>query len=478
MNFQLSPAEQAALLRNDLSSFIAQCCAHLNPDIEFMPNWHIDLIASKVEACARGEITRLIINVPPRSLKSICVSVAAPAWILGHHPSKRIICASYGYDLALKLAQDCRSIMMSEWYQELFPTRLVGKRPAADDLITTAYGGRFATSVGGVLTGLGAEIIIIDDPLKPGEALTPAARQAANDWFNHTVLSRLNNKHTGCVIIIMQRLHLDDLSGHLIEQGGWEVVSLPAIAEERTVWTYPTLFGPQTIVREPGDLLHPAREPMDVLQMMQASLGPYHFAGQYQQSPVPIGGGLVKEEWLQYYDPHDLPAQFEQIIQSWDTAHKEAELNDYSVCTTWGLYQNRRYLLQVRREKMNFPALKQAVWEEAIRYHPSIILIEDKASGTSLIQTLAQEGLSCVMGIKPEGDKFSRMNAQTAQFANGSVWLPRQAPWLDAYRIEITTFPKARHDDQVDSTSQALKWMQEGANTCGLYLYYKELAGK
>src|SRR4051812_26291623 len=206
----LTADEYSALLRRNLYAFIARTFYELNRDTEFSPNWHIEVIAAELEACWRGETKRLVINVPPRSLKSHSASVAFPAWLLGHNPSAQIICASYGQDLSNKLALDCRSLMTSEWYRNLFRTRLSGQRQAVAEFLTGAQGSRLATSVGGVLTGRGGDIIIIDDPLKPDEALSETQRNAVNEWYQHTLYSRLNNKSTGCIIIIMQRLHEDD----------------------------------------------------------------------------------------------------------------------------------------------------------------------------------------------------------------------------------------------------------------------------
>jgi hypothetical protein len=201
---RLTPNEYRAFLRQDLYAFIEKGFRELNPTTQFLRNWHIEKMAAELEACRRGETNRLIINVPPRSLKSICASVAFPAWLLGHKPGSQIICASYGQDLANKHALDCRRIMASPWYQALFPhTRLSSERQAVEEFMTTRQGFRLSTSVGGMLTGRGVDFIIIDDPLKPEEALSDTRRKAVNDWFDHTLYSRLNDKRTGCIILIM-----------------------------------------------------------------------------------------------------------------------------------------------------------------------------------------------------------------------------------------------------------------------------------
>ena len=201
----LSANEYIAVLRNDFYTFMERSFYELNPDGRFMHNWHIEKIASELEACRRGETKRLIICVPPRSLKSHCASVAFPAWLLGHNPSAQIICASYGQDLSNKLAFDCRSLMQCEWYQKLFPARLSSQRQAVSEFTTDAQGFRLATSVGGVLTGRGGDWLIVDDPLKPDEAVSETQRNAVNEWYQHTLYSRLNNKQTGCILIIIDR---------------------------------------------------------------------------------------------------------------------------------------------------------------------------------------------------------------------------------------------------------------------------------
>jgi hypothetical protein len=203
-----------AILLQDFCWFVERSFYELNPEAEFLPNWHIEMIAAKLEACRQGKIKRLIVNQPPRSLKSHILSVAFPAWLLGHNPSLQIICVSYGQELADKHARDCRRLMASAFYQNLFhKTRLSTEKQSVNEFMTTAHGFRLSTSVGGVLTGRGADIIIIDDPLKPEDALSETRRNSVNEWYSGTLLTRLNSKETGVIIILMQRLHQDDLVG-------------------------------------------------------------------------------------------------------------------------------------------------------------------------------------------------------------------------------------------------------------------------
>lgn len=460
----LNQEEYEALVRGDNCAFIERCFRHLNPNAPFLRTWHIEIIAARLEACRRGRIQRLIINVPPRSLKSLSASVALPAWILGHNPAGQVLCVSYAQDLAEKMARDCRSVMSSPWYQRLFPTRLSPQKQSVAEFVTTAGGYRMATSVGGVLTGRGADVIIIDDPMKPSDALSDTLRRTTNDWYDHTLYSRLNDKRTGCLILIMQRLHEDDLVGHVLEREGWEVLSFPAIAERDEEHVVETRYGQKRFVRRKGAALHPEREPLTILADIARAIGEYNFASQYQQAPAPLEGGLVKVRWFKTYDHAELPARFDAVVQSWDTANKQSELADYSVCTTWGIQDKQIYLLSVFRRQLNYPDLKRAVREQAVEQRASVVLIEDRASGTQLIQELVHEGLRVVRAVTPVGDKVMRFNAQTATIENGFVALPGEAPWLNDYLHEITTFPNAKYDDQADSTSQALAWINQ--NPC------------
>jgi predicted phage terminase large subunit-like protein len=470
----MSAAEYRTFVRNDFYTFMQRAFLELNPRSSFLDNWHIEHVASKLEACRRGEITRLIINVPPRSLKSHAAAVAFPAFIFGHNPSAQIICASYAQDLANKHSLDCRTLMNSERYRSLFPTRLAPHKQSAQELGTTQNGFRLATSVGGTLTGRGADFIIIDDPLKPDEALSESLRKSVNEWYDNTLYSRLNDKRTGCIIIIMQRLHEDDLVGHVLEQEHWEHVRLPAIAEEDEAHTIRSPYRTWVARRKTGEALHPEREPLPVLEQLRRTLGEYNFAGQYQQSPAPQGGGMVKLEWFKRYVSGEQPAKFDMIIQSWDTANKSTELSDFSVCTTWGRKDKRLYLLHVLRKRMDYPELKRAVWQQYGIYQPDYILIEDKASGTQLIQELISDGMYGVTEYKPGMEKIMRMHSVTNTIEHGRVYVPTEADWLPAYLQELTTFPACKHDDQADSTSQALGWVKQNTQMYGLCEYQRQ----
>ena len=464
--------EYVSLLRNDLYAFVVRAFAQLNPGVAFLPNWHVELIAAAIQRAINRGVTRLIVNIPPRHLKSLIASVAAPAFLLGQDPTARILSVSYSQDLAYSLAQQSRMLFNTPWYQQAFGTRLALWKNAVGEFHTRDGGYRLSASVGGPLTGFGADYIIIDDPIKPEDALSDKLRTGVNDWFGNTLYSRLNDKRRSVIIVIMQRLHEDDLVGHILKQEPWEVISLPAIAEFDEEFVIDTPLGQRRFTRSKGGILHPERESAETLAHLRKTLGEYDFAAQYQQSPAPLGGGYIKEKWFQRYDPMR-PPSFMRIVQSWDTANKPSELADYCVCTTWGIVDGKMYLLDVYRARLDFPQLKQAVKALNERFHPTEILIEDKASGTQLAQELRYERMWNVQSFAPKGDKVMRMMAQTPLIESGRAFIPERAPWLDAYLHELQLFPKGRYDDQVDSTSQALEFIKDIKPETGSQAFYR-----
>ncbi len=281
-------------------------------------------------------------------------------------------------------------------------------------------------------------------------AVSQKSREHVANWYFNTLLSRLDDKQNGAIVLVMQRLHEDDLVGvQLRGSDAWTVLSLPAIAQQDE--EIPIGNG-QVHFRRAGDVLHPEREPREVLESLRAQLGPEIYSAQYQQRPVPPGGATIKRAWLRRYD--QLP-QSGQVIQSWDVANKQGEENDYSVCSTWRIYDKRYYLIDLLRGRFDFPTLRTKVSQQAKLHKASQILIEDAGFGTALIQELKTAHFS-VVGVKPEYDKKIRMAIQSAKFENGRVFFPKEAPWLRDLEDELFAFPNGRHDDQVDSISQAL----------------------
>ena len=452
----LSVEEYDALTRIDFWIFVQRVFVELTGE-PFQDNFHIQELCAEVDRIRTESNVRLAVALPPRSLKSIIVSVALPAWLLGHDPGLEVVCVSYGQELADKLSTDCRRIMLTPWYRRLFPATRLG-RQAMDHLATTAGGKRYATSVGGTLTGMGADVIIVDDPMKPDEALSDAERSRANEWAQHTLFTRMNDKKNDRIVIVMQRLHEADMIGHVMELAKFELLAFPAIAADDEVHLIRTPFGTLRHERKSGEALHPAREPLETLEKQRRFIGTAFFAAQYLQSPTPPGGGLVKIHWFQRFDLSRKP-HFSRVVQSWDCASKSSQLSDYSVCTTWGVTAKEIYLLHVLRERLEYPELKRKVRQHADQHQAGIVLIEDTAAGIQLIQELKYEDFARIKAFKPMHDKGMRMATQTPAIEAGRVYLPHEATWLPAYEHEMAMFPKGRYDDQVDSTAQALAYI-------------------
>src|ERR1035437_270110 len=264
------------------------------------------------------------------------------------------------------------------------------------------------------------------DPLKADDALSESRRRSVNEWYDNTARSRLNSQEKGAIIIVMQRLHADDLIAHVQEHEPWDVLSFPAIAEQDETYDFLTPYGRKRIHRKIGEVLHPALVSLTTLETQRRAMTEYNFTAQYQQNPQPPSGIIVKREWLRFYGPNDKPEQFDQIVQAWDTANKDTELANFSVCTTWGLKDQHMFLLDVYRHKVEFPDLKRAVRELAALHSAYIVLVEDKASGSSLIQELRAEHFSLVQAAPAiEGDKVMRLRAQTAKIEGGFVLFPK-----------------------------------------------------
>jgi predicted phage terminase large subunit-like protein len=443
-----------ALLRTNLNAFVRKVFSALAPGQTFVPSWHLEAIACQLERLRRGEITRPIINMPPRSLKSVTASVAFPAFVLGHDPTRRIICVSYSGDLAKKHANDFRAVAEAPWYRDLFPGMRIGQKDSEGEIELTARGFRLATSVGGTLTGRGGDLIIIGDPLKPDDAYSDVKRNGANEWFKNTLISRLDDKRSGAILIVMQRIHMDDLTGFVQSlSDDWTVLSLPAIAEIDE--DIPISAG-RVYHRMAGEALASEREPLAVLETLKLQLGSDAFSAQYQQAPAPPGGARIKRHWIQRYS--DLPAQPDRLIlvQSWDTASKGGPENDFSVGTTWCVTKGKQwYLVDVWRKRVDYPELKAAVQNLAARFKAQRVLVEDAGAGTSLVQELRTK-VTGIIAVRPDGDKVSRMAVVSAKFEAGQVFLPERASWLADFEAELFAFPGSRNDDQCDSVSQAL----------------------
>jgi predicted phage terminase large subunit-like protein len=451
-----------AIMRTDFKSFAVKVFNELNGGTEFIDNFHYDLICSRLMDMHEGYFDRMAINIPPRYGKSIFCSIAWPAWLLGKNPETRVICVSYADKLSKKLARNCRSIMQTNWYRDLFPNTIIDPSCcSAEEFETTAGGGRFSTSVGGTVTGFGANWIIIDDPIKASDAKSEVQRQTAIEFLDETLYGRLDDKVHGKIMLIMQRLHENDLTGHFVDKEPNCVhIQLSVIAEGYENWllTPQSSKSPRYKERQKGDLLHPEREDQETLDKLRFNLGERAFASQYQQVPMPISGGLVKSIWLRHYDK--APDRYDRIVHSWDTAQEVGLDNAYSACVRLGVKGDTIFVLGVFRYKLAFPDLLakiQELQEEARNSFGAKIenVIEDASSGTYLIQVLPKH---CnITASKPKGEKSIRLMGITPHIVDGTVRFP-SAPslWWKDFEKELLTFPASKFADQVDALSQGV----------------------
>lgn len=443
-----------ALYTYHLMAFVERAFYELRPGETFHYGHHIRAICHHLEAVAKGDITRLLILMPPRHLKSHCASIAFPAWLLGRDPSLRIVTMSYGASLAEAMSRDSRRLIDSAWMRAVFPgLRLDPRKVSAEELLTTRNGGRIATSVGGALTGRGGDLLIIDDPMKADDVSSEARREANWNWFTGTAMSRLDNPKTGAIVVVAQRLHVDDLPGRLIQTGDWTVLELPAIeTRHRDI----SLSSHVTWTRTPGDLLLPEHMGEVELQRQKRAMGSRLFAAQYQQSPTSAGGSIIQPEWFGTYPKPRALSDYEAVLQSWDTASVPGESNDYSACTTWGLIGNHIDLLDVHRGQHQYPELCTVARKLAKQWKPDLIIVESMDVGRSLKSDLRATTGCSVRGHTPTVGKVQRMATQSTKLEAGQVRLPKAAPWKEAFLAEVVPFPNGKHDDQVDSMSQAL----------------------
>lgn len=457
----LRPEHLRAAARRSFPIFCRGALKTLLPATRLQWNWHLDLIGARLQDVMEGRCRRLIINIPPRYGKSLIASVAFPAFVLGHNPHAEVICASYAQSLSEKMARDTRRLMNTPFYRSCFATELASTRERLSELKTAEGGSRLATSVEGTLTGRGGNFIIIDDALKPSDAPSDTKREHVNGWFDSTVTSRPNNKETDAIVVIMQRLHEDDLAGHLIAQGHWEVLSLPGIAEQPEEWTIDTRITTRTFRRAEGEALHPARESLETIAETRAGMTAYDFAAQYQQRPAPAGGGEIRAEWFRYYDPQDPPA-FIRKVQCWDTAATDHARSDYSACITLGEARDRQYyVIDSYRGRLLYPELKRKVRELADLHGVENVVIEKCPTSEALIEELKREGFFKIYPVKPKGTKYERILARTALIEAGRVWLPDQAHWVAGLLHEAVMFPNGHHDDQIDALAYGLQWIAD-----------------
>ena len=455
---------QTKLARNSLSAFLWAT----------LPTYKMGWVHEEIccaldrflQAVIRQESPRLMITMPPRHGKTELASRRFPAYVLGRYPDMNIIATSYSASLASRNNRDVQRIMDDPLYQEIFPeTRLWGKNTRIES--PTSYirnsdmfevvghkGSYRSAGVGGGITGMGGDIILIDDPFKDrAEADSQTIREKVWDWYTSTLYTRL--APGGGIIVINTRWHMDDLSGRLLEAqtrgdgDNWEIINFPAIAESDDEH------------RKVGEALHPERYSLDQLLKIKAAVGSRDWEALYQQHPVPDGGAIFKEEWLSHRWIR-LP-EIQQSIISWDMSFKEGNTKDFVVGQVWGRCGSDLYLIDQVRGRWGFTDTLQQFKNLYVKY-PNVnkILVEDKANGPAVIDTLKHE-IGRIIPIEPDGSKEARAHAVTALFESGNVYLPADGifPWVKEYVSELLQFPSGAHDDQVDATTQAIRDLEQ-----------------
>lgn len=471
-----SPRED---MRLPLGEYVREAWHVVEPATPYVHGWHIDAIVDHLAAVSRGEIRNLLINMPPRFAKSLLVSVFWPTWSWTEDPAARWLYASYVQTLSTRDALKSRRIIQSPWYQSRWGHRfrLTGDQNAKMRYENDRTGYRIATAVGGLATGDGGDIIVVDDPHNAQEAQSDAVRESALTWWDETMSTRLNDSKTGRRVIVMQRLHERDLSGHVLEQGGYEHLCLPMEYEPKPQVPGARFADPRT---EPGELLWPERVGPPELADLKLRLGSYAASGQLQQRPSPAEGGIFKRHWWRFWQPKgvDLPPvpvklpdgttvlqhpvvrpDVMQECQSWDMAFKDDAENDFVCGQAWGKQSANAYLLDQDLQRRDFPATVAAVINFTAR-HPrtNAKYVEDKANGSAVIATLRNK-IPGLIAVNPEGGKIARAHAAAPFIEAGNVYLPHPAiaPWVWAFIESCAAFPNAAHDDDVDSMTQALK---------------------
>ena len=393
-----------------------------------------------------------------------------PAWYLGRNPDHQIIASSYSFDRANDVGKKVRNQLIDPLHQTIFPDCTISQDSKAANKLSTDQGGNYySVGIGGATVGRGAHLFLVDDPIKSREvANSEAGQKRIIDWYRSVAYTRL--MPTNAIVVIMTRWHFYDLVGYLLEESGsdWHVLSLPAIAVDDN-----DLLG-----RKEGEALWSSRYPIKTLMEIQGEVGTIEWNAQYQQSPLPAGGGMVELGWFQRYDSNQVaiaevavrmggvpkvPFGITQIICSWDTAFKESQLNDPSSCTVWGVAKDQYYLLNVLNRRMKYPELKKTVINTYEHYlawglGPPRVLVEDKASGQSLIQDIKNETRIPIIAMKADANKQTRLSSGTPLIEAGKVSLPDRASWLVRYETQMAQFPFGKEDDDVDSTSQFLNW--------------------
>ena len=446
-----------AAVSQDLMLFTQHAFHWQHPTQEFLNNWHIEALVNLLEQSIEGRQRRLIVNLPPRQLKSFVVSVAFPAFLLAFDPSIRIICVSYGEDLAFELARKTRRLLQSDWYRALFPhVRLT--KTSESEIETDCGGGRYATTVGGPLTGKGGDFIIIDDPVKPITVDSPTTQDHVNDWFRNTLLSRLEDKARSVLIVVMQRLHVNDLTGFIENDPGFHKLSLPAIAVADEA--IPLRHG-RTYRRRAGEPLHPEREDLETLREIRAQMGSTLFAAQYQQNPATPDGEFFKRAYFPIVDARPRLTQWGYYCVSVDTALAQSGSADYTAFVVAYVTNESTTVLKTERGRWGYEEIKAKSLHYADRLgkEKAIFLVEAAGVGHALASYLKENRFRCYPYL-PQTSKLSRAAEALPYIEAKRVRLYRASgggDWIEPLLNELVLFPRARYDDQVDALVQ-LTW--------------------
>lgn len=452
-------AVQTLIAEKSLRDYVTQAWHVVEPGRPFVPGYHIDAICEHLEAVTVGQIRRLLINIPPRYGKSLLVSVFWPTWAWATDPEIRWLFASYAMPLAIRDSLKCRRVIGSPWYQDRWGHvyQLTGDQNLKSVYENDKTGYRLCTSVEAGVTGQGGDFLCVDDAHDTNQGESEPIRKATIDWWDGTMTTRFNDLETGRAVIIGQRVHEQDLSGHLLAQGGWVHLMLPGEYEPKR----------QCVVLETGwkdwrtyegELLWPAKVGPAATKSLRAALGEYRYAGQIQQRPSPAEGGKIKRAWWRFYKERPALNTFDEIVQSWDMAFKKTTDSDYVVGQVWGRIGANKYLLDQDRARRDFPETVKAVMAMSVAWPTAYAkFVEDKANGPAVIDTLRQK-IEGLIAVNPKGGKEARVAAVSPQIEAGNVWLPAPAtaPWVDGFIEECASFPNGAHADQCDAMSQAL----------------------
>lgn len=444
------------IMLDDLSEYLKFMWDIVEPKREYVHNWHIDAMAEHLEAVTEHQIENLIISVPPRHMKSLMTCVFWPTWVWIKKPEKRFIFSSYSAGLSTRDAVKSRRIMNHERYRTNFRPKwqFLDDQNTKTRYSNDALGYRITTSVGGTGTGEGGDFIVVDDPIKATDSHSPTIRESVNEWWNEEMSNRANDPKQVGRVIIMQRLHENDLAGMCLKTGDYQELRLPAEYDEKKKITSIGWKDPR---KEKHELLWPERFDREWITKEKRKLGSYAAAAQLQQDPVPKGGGLFKRKWWRYYK--ELPKQKTRVVQFWDCAQKPGLTNDYSVCATWMKTPIGYYLLDLYRNRVETPDLERISKALYLKWKPDAVMIEDKSAGSSLIQYLRRAEIRIpVIAYDPgRRDKETRAAAATPTIEAGNVFLPELASWLEDFILEHERFPNDDHDDQVDTTSMMVE---------------------